>query len=79
MAYVGGFEESNRIINELKGFSQNPDCLYVKALGQYYKVTFLNSLLLMFYLTSPRMGEVERPRVMALTRAIFIYHQVIDK
>ena len=38
LALMGTFEESNRIINDIKGFNSIPDCLYIKALCLYYKV-----------------------------------------
>jgi len=37
LALMGTFEESNRIINDIKGFNSIPQCLYVKALCLYYK------------------------------------------
>ena len=38
LAKMGTFEESNRIINDIKGFNSNAECLYVKALCLYSKV-----------------------------------------
>ena len=38
LALMGTFEESNRIINDIKGFNSIPDCLYIKALCLYLKV-----------------------------------------